>query len=122
MNYLLTDEQKMIKDLAHKIAEEKIRPVAAQYDKSEEFPWEVMKEFSKADLCGLYIPTEYGGFGGGAFEFCLAVEEISRVCGGIGVTFAASALGTVPGTSLHCVISLAPSSLDTMTTPMARSP
>jgi butyryl-CoA dehydrogenase len=82
--------------LARRIAEERVLPVRAELDESGEFPWEVMKEFAKADLCGLYIPTEYGGFGGGTFEFCLATEEASRVCGGIGVTFAASALGTVP--------------------------
>ncbi|MFA6384584.1 MAG: acyl-CoA dehydrogenase family protein, partial [Candidatus Omnitrophota bacterium] len=63
MNYLLTDEQKMIKELAHKIAEEKIRPVAAKYDKTEEFPWEVIKVIAESDLFGLFIPEEYGGMG-----------------------------------------------------------
>lgn len=96
MDYLLTEEQKMVRDLARKVAEEKGKPVRQELDETGEFPWEVMKEFAKADLCGLYIPSEYGGFGGQTFEFCLAVEEISRVCGGIGVTFAASALGSVP--------------------------
>ena len=96
MDYLLTEEQKMVKDLARKISEEKILPVRAELDEKEEFPWEIMKIFSEADLCGLYIPEKYGGFGGGALEFCLAVEEISKICGGVGVTFAASALGAVP--------------------------
>lgn len=96
MDYLLTEEQKMVRGLARKISEEKILPVRAELDEKEEFPWEIMKIFSEADLCGLYIPEKYGGFGGGALEFCLAVEEISRICGGVGVTFAASALGAVP--------------------------
>jgi alkylation response protein AidB-like acyl-CoA dehydrogenase len=96
MNYLLTDEQKMIKDLAHKIAEEKIRPVAAQYDKSEEFPWEVIKVIAASDLFGLFIPEEYGGMGVSVMNLCLATEELSRACGGIAVCYAASALGTFP--------------------------
>ena len=96
MDYLLTEEQKMIKDLARKISVEKILPVRQELDEKGEFPWEIMRIFAESDLCGLYIPEEYGGFGGGALEFCLAVEEISRVCGGVGVTFAASALGCFP--------------------------
>jgi alkylation response protein AidB-like acyl-CoA dehydrogenase len=96
MDYLLTDEQKMIKELAHKIAEEKIRPVAAQYDKTEEFPWEVLKVIAASDLFGLFIPEEYGGMGVSVTNLCLATEELSRACGGIAVCYAASALGTFP--------------------------
>ncbi len=96
MDYLLTEEQKMVRDLARKIAEEKVKPVRAELDEEGKFPWDLMKIFGEADLCGLYIPAELGGFGGGAMEFCLATEEISRVCGGVGVTFAASALGAYP--------------------------
>jgi alkylation response protein AidB-like acyl-CoA dehydrogenase len=96
MDYLLTDEQKMIKELAHKIAEEKIRPVAAKYDKTEEFPWEVLKVIAASDLFGLFIPEEYGGMGVSVTNLCLATEELSRACGGIAVCYAASALGTFP--------------------------
>jgi len=96
MDYLLTEEQKMIKDLAHKIAEEKIRPVAAKYDISEEYPWEVLKVMADSDMFGLFIPEEYGGFATSVFNLCLATEEFSRACGGIAVCYAASALGTFP--------------------------
>jgi butyryl-CoA dehydrogenase len=96
MDYLLTDEQKMIKDLAHKIAEEKIRPVAAKYDQSEEYPWDVIKVIAESDLFGLFIPQEYGGMGTNVLNLCLATEEFSRACGGIAVCYAASALGTFP--------------------------
>lgn len=92
----LNDVQKEIKDLAYQIAEEKVRPVRAKYDEEGTFPWDVMKALSQADLFGLYIPEEYGGLGGGVYELCLAVEEISKVCGGIAVSYAASALGTFP--------------------------
>lgn len=96
MDYLLSDEQKMIKELAHKIAEEKIRPVAAQYDQSEEYPWEIIKVIAGSDLFGLFIPEEYGGLGINVLNLCLATEELSRACGGIAVCYAASALGTFP--------------------------
>ncbi|PIQ90435.1 MAG: acyl-CoA dehydrogenase [Candidatus Omnitrophica bacterium CG11_big_fil_rev_8_21_14_0_20_41_12] len=96
MDYLLTEEQKMIKDLAHKIAEEKIRPVAAIYDISEEYPWEVLKVMGESDMFGLFIPEEYGGFANSSMNLCLATEEFSRACGGIAVCYAASALGTIP--------------------------
>jgi len=96
MDYLLTDEQKMIKDLAHKIAEEKIRPVAAKYDVSEEYPWDVLKVMAESDMFGLFIPEEYGGLGTSIMNLSLATEEFSRACGGIAVCYAASALGTFP--------------------------
>lgn len=96
LDYLLTEEQEMIKDLARKVSMEKVLPKRAELDEKGEFPWEIMKAFAEADLCGLYIPEEYGGFGQSVINFCLATEEISRVCGGVGVTFAASALGAAP--------------------------
>ncbi len=96
LDYLLSEEQKMVKDLARKVAEEKILPAREGLDEREEFPWEIMKALAEADLCGLWIPEKYGGFGQSVLAFCLATEEISRVCGGVGVTFAASALGGSP--------------------------
>ena len=96
MDYLFTEEQKMIKELAHKIAEEKIRPVAAKYDQSEEYPWDIIKIIAESDLFGLFIPEEYGGMGVNVLNLCLATEELSRACGGIAVCYAASALGTFP--------------------------
>ncbi|MBU3958938.1 MAG: acyl-CoA dehydrogenase family protein [Candidatus Omnitrophica bacterium] len=96
MDYLLTDEQKMVRELAHKIAEEKIRPVASQYDQTEEYPWGIIKIIADAGLFGLFIPEEYGGMGMNVFSLCLATEELSQACGGIAVCYAASALGTFP--------------------------
>jgi alkylation response protein AidB-like acyl-CoA dehydrogenase len=96
MDYLLTEEQQMLKELAHKIAEEKIRPVAKEYDESGDFPWPIMKILAQSDLFGVYIDEKYGGFGGGVFELSLVAEELSRACGGIAVSYAASALGTYP--------------------------
>jgi len=96
MDYFLTDEQKAIQDLARKIAIEKVMPVRAELDENEEFPHEIMKALAQADLFGLYIPQEYGGFGGGSLELALAVEELSSVCLGVSTTFAANALAAYP--------------------------
>ncbi|HEX7713399.1 MAG TPA: acyl-CoA dehydrogenase family protein [Bacillota bacterium] len=96
MNYFLTEEQQMIKDLARRIADEKIAPKAQEWDETGEFPWEVMKVLAESDLFGVYLPEEYGGLGGGVFEQCLVVEELSRACSGVAVSYAASGLGASP--------------------------
>jgi alkylation response protein AidB-like acyl-CoA dehydrogenase len=96
MNYFLTEEQQMIKEIAQKIADEKIKPIRAELDEKEEFPRELLRVIAQSDLFGVYIPQEYGGFGGGAFENCLAVEELSRACLGVSTSFAASGLGVYP--------------------------
>jgi alkylation response protein AidB-like acyl-CoA dehydrogenase len=96
VNYFLTEEQKMIKDLAAQIAKEKIEPVALEYDEKGIFPWDIVKIMGQSDLFGVFIPEEYGGLGGGVLEMCLVVEELSKACGGISLSYAASALGTIP--------------------------
>jgi len=96
MDYLFTEQQIMIRDLARQIAEEKIRPVAAHYDETEEFAWPIVKVLAESDMCGIYIPEEYGGTGGGVTELCIATEELSKACGGIALAFAATALGAYP--------------------------
>jgi alkylation response protein AidB-like acyl-CoA dehydrogenase len=96
MNYFLTEEQTMIKDLAAQIAREKIAPKAQEYDENGTFPHDIVKELGASDLFGVFIPEEYGGFGGGVFEMSLVVEELSKADGGISLAYAASALGTIP--------------------------
>ncbi len=96
MDYFLTEEQQMIKDLAAQITREKIRPIRSELDEQEEFPSEIMRILAQADMFGLYIPEEYGGMGGGMFENCLAVEQLAQGCIGIATSFAASSLGAYP--------------------------
>jgi alkylation response protein AidB-like acyl-CoA dehydrogenase len=86
----------MIQDLARKISIEKVLPVRQELDEGEEFPWEIMRVCAEAGLFGVSIPEEYGGFGGGVLENCIAVEELSRVCLGVSVSYAASGLGANP--------------------------
>lgn len=96
MDYFLTEEQKMIKEIAARIADEKIAPVALKYDEEGIFPTDIMKIIADSDLCGVYIPEEYGGLGGGIFEMSIVVEELSRACGGISLAFAGTGLGIFP--------------------------
>ena len=96
MDYFLSEEQIMIRDLARQVAEEKIVPVRAELDETGEFPWDIMKVLAQSDLFGLFIPEEYGGLGKGCLELCIAVEELSRACLGVSTTYAANALGTYP--------------------------
>ena len=93
MDYFLTDEQKTIKELARRIAEERVLPVRAELDEKEEFPWDIVKELAAADMFRIFVPEEYEGLGGNCLELCLVTEELARVCSGIAVTYAASALG-----------------------------
>ena len=95
MEYFLTEQQKIIKGLARKIAEESILPVRAELDEKEEFPWAIMKDLADTDMFGVFVPEEYGGVGGGCFELCLVMEELSRVCSAVAVSYAASALGSL---------------------------
>ncbi|MDO8567859.1 MAG: acyl-CoA dehydrogenase family protein [Dehalococcoidales bacterium] len=93
MEYFLSEQQKMVKNLARKIAEERLLPIRAELDEKEEFPRAVLKDLADADMFRVFIPEQYEGLGGGCLDLCLVVEELSRVCSGIAVTFAASSLG-----------------------------
>ncbi len=96
MDYFFTEEQKQIQGLARRIADEKVMPVRAELDETETFPWEIMRLCAEAGLFGVSIPEEYGGLGGGSFENCIVVEELSRACLGVSVSYAASLLGSYP--------------------------
>jgi alkylation response protein AidB-like acyl-CoA dehydrogenase len=96
VEHFLTEEQRMLKDLARKIAEEKVMPLRAELDEREEFPWEIMHTCAETGLFGVFLPEAYGGFGGGVLENCLVVEELSRACIGVSVSFAGSGLGAYP--------------------------
>ena len=94
MEYFLNDLQKTVKQMARTIAEERILPIRAELDEKEEFPWAIMEYLADTDLLRVFIPEEYGGLGGGCLELCLVTEELSRVCSGVGVSYADDALGT----------------------------
>ena len=86
----------MIKDTARELSEEKIIPKRAELDEKNEFAGAILKDIAKADLFSLFVPEEYGGFGGGSFEAVLALEELARGCVGVATSFAANGLGILP--------------------------
>lgn len=98
LDYGLTEEQQMMVDIAKQVAEEKIVPVREKYDEEGIFPTEIIKTLAESDLCGIYIPDEYGGCAGdtGIMNVCLVVEELSKACGGIALSFGGTSLGTLP--------------------------
>lgn len=96
MDYFLTDEQREIRVLARRLAESRILPRRAELDERGEFPAEIIRELGRADLFRVFIPEDYEGLGYGVFELCLVVEELSRVCAGVAVTYAASGLAATP--------------------------
>ena len=96
VEYFLTEEQQMIRDLARQITEEKIIPARAELDEEERFPWEIVKDLAQADMFRLFVPEEYGGFGGSTMDVCIAVEQLAYGCIAVTTTYAASALGSYP--------------------------
>jgi|TARA_B110000881_G_scaffold212922_1_gene223243 alkylation response protein AidB-like acyl-CoA dehydrogenase len=89
MNFELTDDQKMIKDSVADFAQKNILPNRMIWDEAQIFPRELFSEMGKIGLMGMLVPEEYGGAGLGYVEYKIAIEEISRVCGSIGLSMAA---------------------------------
>ena len=96
MDYFLTEEQLEIKEIARKVAEEKIKPVRAKYDEENAFPWEIVEVFKQTDLFAVLVPEEYDGISGNVMDIAIITEELSRVCGGIGLSLGGSGLGMYP--------------------------
>ncbi|KAH9586710.1 Acyl-CoA dehydrogenase/oxidase [Trypanosoma melophagium] len=82
--------------VAYRVAKEKIIPVAAQYDKSMEYPYNIFKEAWKLGLINMHIPQEYGGMGASCFEGLLVHEELSWGCSGMSTAFEANNLSQAP--------------------------
>jgi len=89
MNFELTDDQKMIKDSVADFAQKNILPNRMIWDEAQTFPRELFSEMGKIGLMGMLVPEEYGGAGLGYVEYKTAIEEVSRVCGSIGLSMAA---------------------------------
>ena len=85
MNFELTDEQRMVRDTARDFAAREIAPKAAELDKSERWPAEIIAKMAELGFLGMAIPTEYGGAGLDAFSYALVMEEISAACASSGV-------------------------------------
>ena len=97
MPFMLNEEQQMMRDMVHKLAQNEIAPRAADIDREQRFPWENIKKMGALGLMGVPIPEEYGGAGCDYLSYIITIEEISRACASTGVILAVhTSVGTFP--------------------------
>ena len=94
--FYLTDEQRMIRDLARKLARERIAPHAAHYDELETYPEEPIKAIVEAGLYAIWVPETYGGSDMGCLALALVCEEIAAACASTGTQYLDQPLGGLP--------------------------
>ena len=93
----LSDEQREIRDLARRFADEEIAPHAAAWDRDHTFPKAALADLGELGLLGVCVPAEHGGAGADFLSYCLVLEELSRADAGLGVTVAVhTSAGTLP--------------------------
>ena len=86
MDFTLTEEQKLIQQTAREFADEQLAPLAAEYDRTEEFTAPQAKLLAEMGFLGMMVPEEYGGAGLDTISYVLAMEEVSRACASTSVT------------------------------------
>ncbi|MDR0140795.1 acyl-CoA dehydrogenase [Bacillus sp. JHAA] len=97
MNFQLTKEQQMVREMVRDFAKNEIAPKAHEVDQSAVFPIDTFKKMSELGLLGIPFPEEYGGAGGDTISYAAAVEEIGKACGSTGLSYAAAvSLGASP--------------------------
>jgi alkylation response protein AidB-like acyl-CoA dehydrogenase len=84
MDFQLTEEQQMVRDMARKFAEAEIRPKAAELDEKHEHPSEIVKQLGELKMLGIAVPEEYGGGGMDNVSYALALMEVSKGCASTG--------------------------------------
>jgi butyryl-CoA dehydrogenase len=81
MDFKLSKEQEMLRRMYRDFAQNEIKPIAAEIDEEERFPWETVKKMGELGMMGVYFPKEYGGAGADVLSYAMCVEEIGKVCG-----------------------------------------
>jgi len=89
MDFALNEEQEMFRKTIREFAEKEIMPRAQEIDQKGEFPWDIIRKMADLGLMGLPFPEEYGGAGGDAISYAIAVEEIARASGSVAITYSA---------------------------------
>lgn len=89
MNFQSSELTQQVAQTARDFAQQHIKPYVMEWDESQEFPVHIFKEMGKLGLMGVLVPEEYGGAGLSYFEYKTVIEEISKVCGSIGLSLAA---------------------------------
>lgn len=97
MDFSFSKEQTMIQEMVRDFAIKEISPIAIELDRQAKFPTELFKKMGEIGLLGIPFPEKYGGSGGDTISYAIAVEEIGKVCGGTGLSYAAAvSLGAGP--------------------------
>jgi butyryl-CoA dehydrogenase len=89
MNFELSKEQELIRQMVREFAVNEVKPIAAEIDETERFPMENVKKMAEYGMFGIPFPSKYGGAGGDNMAYTIAVEELSKVCGTTGVILSA---------------------------------
>lgn len=95
-NIVFSEQALELQAIAREIADKHVRPLAAKYDRAQEYNWEAARAVSEAGLFKTFVPKEYGGHGAGILALALVTEELARADSGFGVAFAVNALGSFP--------------------------
>ena len=99
MDFELTEEMRMLKEMAYKFAAAEIAPVSAQCDEQEKYLPEIRKKAAENGLVGAWIPEAYGGSGAGILGNAIITEELSKIDMGIGLNIVAPALAASPSST-----------------------
>ena len=89
MNFGLTREQELVRQMVREFAVNEVKPIAAEIDETERFPMENVKKMGELGMMGIPFPKELGGSGGDVLSYIIAVEELSKVCATTGVILSA---------------------------------
>jgi alkylation response protein AidB-like acyl-CoA dehydrogenase len=89
MDFTLSEDTELLRREVRKFAEKEIRPHVMTWDEKKIFPRDVMKQLGEMGMMGIIFPESYGGAGMGYIEYAVVVEELSRVCGSVGISIAA---------------------------------
>lgn len=89
MNFQLSEEHEQLREMIRDFAVNEVAPSAAERDETERFDRDIWNKMAELGLTGIPWPEEYGGAGFDYLAYCIAVEELSRVCGSTGVTLSA---------------------------------
>ena len=93
MDFELSEEMRMLSDMAYKFAQAEIAPIAEECDKEERYTPEVRKKGAENGLVCAWVPEEYGGSGVGILGNALVTEQLSRVDMGVGLNIIAAGFG-----------------------------
>src|SRR3954449_13014225 len=97
MNFDLDDDTRLLQQTVRDFAQQEVRPVAEELDRTKSFPYELVAKMGELGWMGIPFPEEYGGAGGSSLQYAIAVEELTRVDSSVAITMCAhTSLGTQP--------------------------